>query len=106
MADAPYGSSAPAFGRSFDDVRRALQKNLRAVRNRVLDEQDAFAVVAGAVRQAHDWIKASADVPNKWPAVGEALEDVYRRAGDAHAEADRMEELLGTTTTWPCCGRC
>jgi CHAD domain-containing protein len=74
-------------GRSFDDVRRALQKNLRAVRKRVLDEQDAFAVVAEAVRQSRGRIKSWADVPNKWPAVGEGLEDVYRRAGDAHEEA-------------------
>jgi CHAD domain-containing protein len=74
-------------GRSFDDIRRALQHNLRAVRKRVLDEQNAFAVLAEAVRQARGRIKAWADVPNKWLAVGEGLKDVYRRAGDAHEEA-------------------
>jgi hypothetical protein len=74
-------------GRSFDEVRRELQKKLRVVRKRVLDEQDAFAVVAKAVRQAHGRVKAWADVPNKWMAVGEGLKDVYRRAGDAHEEA-------------------
>src|SRR5262245_27495457 len=39
-------------GRSFGDVRNALQANLRAVRRRVLDEQNAFAVAAEAVRKA------------------------------------------------------
>jgi len=34
-------------GRSFGEVRKALQANLRAVRRRVLDEEKAF-VVAGA----------------------------------------------------------
>ena len=57
------------------------------MRKRVLDEQNAFAVVAEAVRQAHGRIKGWADVPNKWTAVGEGLEDVYRRAGDAHGDA-------------------
>jgi CHAD domain-containing protein len=74
-------------GRSFDQVRRGLQNNLRAVRKRVLDEHNAFTVVAAAVRQARGRIKAWADVPNQWLAVGEGLKDVYRRAGDAHEEA-------------------
>src|SRR5262245_25641294 len=74
-------------GRSFGDARQGLHDNLRAVRKRVLDEQHAFAVVAEAVRQARGRIKSWADVPNKWAAVGEGLEDVYRRAGDAHADA-------------------
>jgi CHAD domain-containing protein len=74
-------------GRSFGDVRKALQANLRAVRKRVLDEQDACAVVAEAVRQARERVKGWAAVPNKWRAVGEGLEAVYRRAGDAFADA-------------------
>src|SRR5262249_36140283 len=41
-------------GRSFADSRQALQANLRAVRKRVLDEQNAFTVVADAVRQARE----------------------------------------------------
>jgi CHAD domain-containing protein len=77
-------------GRSFADVRRALQANLRAVRRRVLDEQNAFVVVAEAVRQARERAKDWADVPDRWASVGEGLEDVYRRArtafGDAAAE--------------------
>src|SRR5262245_22171341 len=46
-------------GRSFDDVRNALQEELRSTRKEVLDEQNAFAVVSDAVRQAltraNDW---------------------------------------------------
>jgi CHAD domain-containing protein len=83
-------------GRSFDDTRQALQANLRAVRKRVLDEEDSFAVVAEVVRQARGRVKGWADVPNKWAAVGEGLEDVYRRANDAAgaAAADPTVEKL------------
>jgi CHAD domain-containing protein len=83
-------------GRSFADVRQALQANLRAVRKRVLDEEDAFAVVAGAVRQARERVKDWADVPDKWWAVGKGLEDVYSRAQEAleDAAADPTVEKL------------
>jgi CHAD domain-containing protein len=74
-------------GRSFGDVRRALQDNLRAVRRRVLDERNAFAVVTEAVRQARERTRDWADVPNRWVAVGSGLEDVHRRAGEALEEA-------------------
>jgi CHAD domain-containing protein len=74
-------------GRSFADSRQVLQANLRAVRKRVLDEQNAFTVVADAVRQARERVKGWADVPNKWACLGSGLEDVYRRAGSAHLSA-------------------
>jgi CHAD domain-containing protein len=74
-------------GQSFGDARRALQDNLRAVRTRVLDEQNAFVVVAEAVRQARERIKSWVDLPNKWAAVGDGLKDMCRRAGDAHGDA-------------------
>jgi CHAD domain-containing protein len=74
-------------GRSFADIRKALQANLRAVRKRVLDEENAFAVVGEAVRQARERVKDWADVPNKWPAVGEGLEEVARRACAAFEDA-------------------
>jgi CHAD domain-containing protein len=83
-------------GRSFGDVRKALQAHLRAVRKRVLDDQDALAVVGDAGRQARDQIKGWAQVPNRWSAVGDGLEDVYRRARDAFgaAAADPTVENL------------
>jgi CHAD domain-containing protein len=74
-------------GRSFGDVRKALQENLRGVRKRVLDEQNAFAVAAETVRQALGRIKSWADVPNKGAVVSEGLEGVYRQARDAHGAA-------------------
>src|SRR5262249_36409668 len=52
-------------GRTFADARRAMQDNLRGVRKRVLDEQNAFAVVGEAVRQARERVKGWADVPNR-----------------------------------------
>jgi CHAD domain-containing protein len=74
-------------GRTFGDIRKALQANLRAVRRRVLDEQDAFAVVAEAVREARGRVKDWADVSNKWSSVGEGLEEVYRLAAEAFGDA-------------------
>jgi CHAD domain-containing protein len=74
-------------GRSFGDVRKALQAHLRTVRKRVLDEQNAFAVVGEAVREARERVKGWADVPNKWSAVGKGLADTYRRARDAFEDA-------------------
>ena len=74
-------------GRSFGDVRKALQENLRGVRKRVLDEQNAFAVAAETVRQALGRIKSWANVPNKGAVVSEGLEDVYRRARVAYGAA-------------------
>src|SRR5215475_4270728 len=53
-------------GHSSEDIRKALQENLRSVHKRVLDEQDAFAVVAETVRQAQERVKSWADVPNRW----------------------------------------
>jgi CHAD domain-containing protein len=74
-------------GRSFGHARQALQDNLRAVRKRVLDEQNAFAVVAEAVRQALGRLKSWTNLPNRWATVGNGLEAVYRRATEAYGDA-------------------
>jgi CHAD domain-containing protein len=73
--------------RSFDEVRKALQDNLRAVRKRVLDEQNAFVVVGETVRQARERVKGWADVPDKWSSVGAGLKDDYRQARAAFGDA-------------------
>ncbi len=74
-------------GRAFKDVRQGLQDNLRAVRRRVLDEQNAFTVVGAEVRQALGRVKDWANVSNRWSSIGEGLEDTYRQARAAFAEA-------------------
>jgi CHAD domain-containing protein len=83
-------------GRAFSDVRKALQENLRAVRKRVLDEQNAFAVAAEVMRQARGRVKSWTDVPNKWSAMGLGLENTYRqtRAAFEAAAADPTIETL------------
>ncbi|SRR5579883_1013831 len=73
--------------RAFNDVRKSLQGNLRAVRKRVLDEQNAFTVVGEVVRQARERVKDWADVANGRSTVGQGLEDTYRRARAAFEEA-------------------
>jgi CHAD domain-containing protein len=74
-------------GRSFAGARKELQANLRDLRKRVLDEQNAFAAVGEAVRQALERIEDWTDAPNKWWAVGRGLEEVHRRAGAASESA-------------------
>ena len=81
---------------SFANVRKELRANLRAVRKRVLDEQNALAVVRETVRQARKRIKCWTDVPNKWSAVGSGLEEVHRRTRNAFrgAAAEATVEKL------------
>jgi CHAD domain-containing protein len=74
-------------GRSFADVRKALQDNLRAVRKRVLDEHNAFAVVAETVSQARERVKGWTDVPDRWSSVGAGLQDTCRQARAAFRDA-------------------
>jgi CHAD domain-containing protein len=74
-------------GRSFGEVRKALQANLRGVRKRVLDEQNAFEVVGETVRQARERVKDWADVPGKWSSVRDGLREVYRRTRITFQEA-------------------
>ena len=57
------------------------------MRKRVLDEQNAFAVVAKSVQQARKRVKDWADVPNNWGSVGRGLKETYRRAAIALREA-------------------
>jgi CHAD domain-containing protein len=74
-------------GRAFAGVRKSLQDHLRAVRRRMLDEQNAFVVAAEVVRQAEGRVKRWTDVPNRWSALGEGLENTYRQARTAYLDA-------------------
>jgi CHAD domain-containing protein len=74
-------------GRSFTDMRQALQENLRGVRKRVLDEHNAFVVVAETVRQARERVNDCTDVPDRWPSVGAGLHTVCRQARAAFRDA-------------------
>jgi CHAD domain-containing protein len=83
-------------GQSFSDVRKSLQAHLREVRRRVLDEQNAFAVVAETIRRERDGVKGWMKVPNRWRSVGLGLRETYRRAKDSFkvAKADSTDEKL------------
>jgi CHAD domain-containing protein len=74
-------------GRSFADVRKALQDHLRAVRKRVLDEQDAFVVVAETVRQARERVKGWTDVSDRLSSLGAGLRGVAGQARAAFRDA-------------------
>ena len=53
-------------GRAFHDTREALQKNLRQVRSRVLDHEEAFAVARSTVQQGSAVLKHWTKLPDKW----------------------------------------
>jgi CHAD domain-containing protein len=74
-------------GRPFEHVRKELQANLRAVRRRVLDKQQAFATVSAAIREARERVPDWTDVPNHWSAIGTGLQQVHERATQSFAEA-------------------
>jgi CHAD domain-containing protein len=74
-------------GRSFADVRKKLEDNLRAVRRRVLDKHQAFVVVAETISQARSRLKDWTDVPNRWSSIGPGLEKVCRQARTAFTDA-------------------
>src|SRR5262249_51225761 len=50
-------------------------------------DQNAFAVVEEAVRQARERVNDWTDVPNRWPSVGAGLQDVYCQARTAFEDA-------------------
>ena len=79
-------------GASFDNIRQELQANLRRVRKQMLDEHDAFCVVAETVRQARERVKHWSSVPNKWSSVADGLKDTYRGAAAA------FEQVLDNST--------
>jgi CHAD domain-containing protein len=74
-------------GWSFADVGQALRDNLRAARKRVLDEHNAFAVLAETLSEARGRVKGWTDVPNKWSSVGAGLQDTCRQARAAFRDA-------------------
>jgi CHAD domain-containing protein len=67
-------------GRAFAEVREALRDNLRAVRKRVLDEHNAFAVAAETVKEARERVKSWTDVSGQWSSVGKGLHETCRKA--------------------------
>jgi len=75
-------------GRSFGEVRKELVVHQKAVQKRVLDEQNAFATVTALVQQALQRFDDWTDVPNRWSAIGEGLEQVYRQGRQTFAEAE------------------
>jgi CHAD domain-containing protein len=74
-------------GRSFEDIRKKLEQNLRAAHKRVLDEHQAFKAAAETIKEARSRVKQWTDVPDKWSSVGRGLEKVYRQARTAFRDA-------------------
>ena len=74
-------------GHPFATIRKELLARQRAVRRRVLDEEDAFAVVDTAVREALARLNGWADVPDRWSGIGSGVRQAYGQARQAFAAA-------------------
>lgn len=74
-------------GHPFAVIRKALMIHQRAVRKRVLDEENAFATVETAVREALERLDGWTDVPDRWSSIGNGVEQVYRQARLAFTSA-------------------
>lgn len=81
---------------AFDGVRKWLQAHRKAVRKRVLKEEDAITVVTEAVAGARDRLRGW-DIGHKgWPALRRGLKRVYKqgyRAADAALTDPTTENL-------------
>jgi CHAD domain-containing protein len=84
--------SGPTLGK----MRRALEENALAVRQRVTESEDSVADVVQRIRRWQAEIKHWTDVPDKWSSLGKGLMQTYRRASRdlAQASAEPTSENL------------
>jgi len=75
-------------GHQFAVVRKELMTHQREVRKRVLDAENAFAVVETAVREALERLDGWANIPNRWWSIGNGVQQVYRQARQAFVYAN------------------
>jgi CHAD domain-containing protein len=66
-------------------VRRELARHQRGVREKVLDQDDAFTTVDSIMKDALDRLDDWVDVHDGWSSVGEGVQQVYRRGRRAFA---------------------
>jgi CHAD domain-containing protein len=102
-------------GQPFALIRKALLTHQREVRKRVLDEEHAFAAVETAVQAALERLDDWANVPNRWSSVGDGVQQVYRQARRAFADAleeptveklhEWRKQAKYLAISWNCCAR-
>ena len=71
----------------FAAVRRELVRHQHGVREKVLDHDEAFAIVDSAMKDALERLDDWAHVHDGWSSVGEGVQRVYRRGRRALAAA-------------------
>jgi CHAD domain-containing protein len=74
-------------GQAFTPIREELLDYQQAIRTRVLDKEQAFAMVETAMRHALGRLESWTAVPNRWSSVGHGVRQVYRQARRAFAAA-------------------
>jgi CHAD domain-containing protein len=82
--------------KAFEPVRKALEKHRRAVRKRVLQEQDAVTRVRAAAEEACERLDSWPIEHDGWAAIKDGLQDVYKKGcrSFAAALADPTVEVL------------
>ena len=82
--------------RPFMEVRRELARHQRGVREKVLDQDDAFTTVDSTMKDALDRLDDWVDVHDGWSSVGKGVQRVYgrgRRAFAVGSEKPTVEHL-------------
>src|SRR5262245_41333034 len=74
-------------GQPFAVIRKQLMTHQREVRTRVPDDEHGFAAVETAIREALERLEDWVDVPNRWSSIGSGVQQVYREARRAFADA-------------------
>jgi CHAD domain-containing protein len=82
-------------GQSFARVRKQLLLHHRAVRKRVLDDEQAFAAVTTALQEALERLDDWADVPDQWSSIGNGIQRVYGQARQAFMDVKAEATVTG-----------
>jgi CHAD domain-containing protein len=71
----------------FDEIRQTLLREQRAVRERVLKKEDAFATLADTLQEARQRVKGWSIERGGWSALAGGLKRVYRSGYRAYFKA-------------------
>ncbi len=85
--------------RAFHAVRRGLRANQQAIRQRVLDEEKAFAVVSAGLEEAQDRVRGGHFRHRGWSALRRGLRRVYEQGATA-LEAARADPSVEKLHEW------
>jgi CHAD domain-containing protein len=82
-------------GQAFLSVRTQLSNDEQRIRRRVLEDENAFASVASALRDALERMDDWAAIPDRWSSLVKGMQQSYRKARDSFS-ASKAEPTVET----------